>query len=344
MSLPARLRRSRVLMTVAVLAAVGFAASSSVTASHAVTAQPAAANGANHCSKSAIKVPSCGVLWGLFQQRSRPADARYVGMEKSTGRRFDLVKSYVDWHRHGVFPTGADKRLARHGRTLYYSWNAVNFTTHQGVSYSSIIHGDWDRSVILPEARHLKHFHHKIFLDFGHEFDGYRHRGNGTIAQFRAAYRHIHRVMNQAGVHNVIWSWVSTGFLGNAVRDQGRLAGQQVCRLDRLRPVQPGRLRRAPVAHADAAVRAVLSLDQPSTGMRHKPLLLSEYGSVLSKGVYGWYASIPATLQKLPRLKALMQFSAPTASGCDTTLSHSSAALAGFAKAGRSPAVTGAGG
>jgi hypothetical protein len=338
------LGRSRVLTAATAIAIIGAGASSTAVASRGVRTHAPAAPTSNHCAKSAIRVPSCGVLWGLFEQRSRPSGARYVKLERSTGRRFDLVKSYVDWHSHGVFPAGPDRRLARHGRTLYYSWNAVNFGTHRGVTYSSIIHGDWDRSVILPEARHLKHFHHKIFLDFGHEFDGYRHRGNGSIAEFRAAYRHIHDLMTLAGVHNVIWSWVSTGFLGNQSAIKAGFPGKKYVDWIGYDPYNldgcVGRPWRTPMQLFAPFYRWT----SHQRGMRHKPLLLSEYGSVLGKQVYRWYAAIPAVVKRLPRLKAFMQFSAPTSSGCDTTLSDSRDALAGFTKAGSSPAVTGAGG
>jgi beta-mannanase len=150
--------------------------------------------------------------------------------------------------------------------------------------------------------------------------------------------------MTRAGVHNVIWSWVSTGYLGNAAAIKAGWPGSKYVDWIGYDPYNLdgclGRPWRTPMQIFAPFYRWT----SHQQGMRHKPLLLSEYGSVLNKGVYGWYASIPSALAQLPRLKALIQFSAPTASGCDTTLSHSSAAVAGFAKAGNSPAVTGSSG
>ncbi len=139
----------------------------------------------------------------------------YGPVEQTIGRRFDIVKNYIGWKVGEIFPSPKAKTLADGGaRTLYFSWNAVNYTNRSKVTYQSIANGSWDKSVIIPEAKTLIAFHQKVFVDFQHEFDNKaQEAGEGTPAQYIAAYRHIHQVFANQGVTNVIWVWVSTGYL-----------------------------------------------------------------------------------------------------------------------------------
>src|SRR4051794_29780601 len=75
----------------------------------------------NTCALSAKDVPACGVLWGLF----RPCvavtgqsewSAHYENVESTIGRRFDIVKNYIDWRAGHTFPDAADRKLADGGR------------------------------------------------------------------------------------------------------------------------------------------------------------------------------------------------------------------------------------
>jgi hypothetical protein len=343
--LPAIRPRFRLLAIVACLALVPSAAIAAGSSPHQAAKGHKIANG-NTCHRNAIDVPSCGVLWGLFKPRVAVAgktyfSAHYQAVEKTIGRRFDLVKNYVDWGAGDTFPAIPDRRLAHDGRTLYFSWNPINYKTHQDVSYTSIANGAWDSSVIRPEAEVLKRFHHRVFLDFGHEFDADSHTSLGTPAEFAAAYRHIEDVMRRAGVHNVIWSWVSTGSIGNK---QAILAGYPGARYVDWVGYDPynfanctGRDWHSTYATFHPFYR--WTSHQP--GMSHKPLLASEYGSAPGSRVKKWYDGIPSMLHRMPRLRAMMQFSGPTTTPCAVQLNASSDALAGFVHASRSRQVLG---
>jgi hypothetical protein len=306
----------------------------------------------NKCRRSPIDVPSCGVLWGAYRPpvKARPMwTQRFGQFEHKIGRRFDIVKDYQDWAKGDVFPSKREAVLARHGkRILYISWNAQNFSAgHTKVSYASIASGQWDKSVIIPEARRLKAFHQKIFIDFNHEFDTAAQQGSGTPQQYVAAYRHIHDVMQLFGVHNIIWSWVVTGFLGNRSAIAAGYPGAKYVDWVGWDPYNKS------VCRGNSEPRTAYQNFSPfyhwaahRQGMKHKPFLLSEYAAAVSEPhVQRWYASIPNTLRRLPRLKALIQFSGHAASppNCDVSLADSSAAMAGFAQASMSPRVSGAG-
>jgi hypothetical protein len=307
-------------------------------------------HGANRCHKSRIDVPSCGVLWGLFKPRQPVPgkshwSAHYGKVERRIGRRFDVVKDYEDWSHGTTFPSGPEAHFARKGhgrRILYYSWNATHYGNGGKVSYRSIAHGAWDRSVIRPEARRLKHYHHKVFLDFNHEFDSHAQAGHGSPAQYVAAYRHIHHVFHRVGVHNVIWSWVSTGWIGNAKTIRRSYPGRRFVDWIGYDPYNfaycAGSPWRSPLKSFNVFYRWV----GRQHNMRGKPLLLSEYASAPSSRVKHWYASVAGALRKLPRIKAAIQFSGPSPSGCDFSLVDLPAAMAGFAHSATARYITGA--
>jgi hypothetical protein len=302
----------------------------------------------NKCKRSAIDVPSCGVLWGAYRP---PVAAKpywkqhYNQFERPMGRRFDLVKNYEGWAKGDVFPSQREAVLAKHGRRiLYFSWNALNFSTRAKISFASIARGDWDRSVIIPEAKRLKAFHQKVFIDFNHEFDAADHAGTGTPQQFAAAYRHIHDVMALMGVTNVIWSWVSTGWKGNRPAIAAGYPGAKYVDWIGWDPFNMAYCRGEtgqPDAYGNFSPFYHWAIHQK--GMEHKPFLLSEYAAaVQSPNAQRWYSSIDNALRRLPRIKALMQFSGHATSKCDVSLADSSAAMTGFSQSGMAPVVTGA--
>jgi hypothetical protein len=256
------------------------------------------------------------------------------------GRRFDLVKNYVPWVAYATFPPLSDNHLAKR-RRLYFSWDPVNYKTKAKISYAAIASGYWDRSVILPEARRLKHFHHRIFIDFSHEFDAKWQAPNGTPTQFRAAYRHIEDVMTQAGVHNVIWSWVTTGYTGNAAKILAGWPGRKYVDWIGYDPYNLAGCLGRPWRSSYYTFHQFYRWVNHRPEMRGKPLMVAEYGSVHGPQVRNWYASIPNDLRRMPRIKAMMQFSAPTLSGCDVSVPDSAAALAGFTHAAVAPRVLG---
>jgi hypothetical protein len=302
----------------------------------------------NVCARSNLDVPACGVLWGQYQPPVAEPTSKfwvqhYPGVERSIGRRFDIVKGYVDWRPGAVFPGPQQVALADGGRRILdFSWNAVDFKTRAKVSYQSIADGAWDSSVILPEARRLKTFHHKVFIDFDHEFDSATQAGKGTAAQYAAAYRHIHRVMRLAGVKNIIWAWVSTGYLAHAGQIAASYPGRGFVNWVGYDPYNFAQ------CHAESW-RSPYQTFQPfyhwlltQPGMRDKPIMLGEYASAPGPSVESWYAHVANALRHLPKIKAVMQWSS-SIPGCDFQLTQSPGALAGFTQSSNARYITGAG-
>jgi hypothetical protein len=299
----------------------------------------------NTCPRSAIDVPRCGVLWGLYTPltpTSRDMTAPYPSIERRIGRRFDLVRRYEDWARGDLFPGPVDRRLAAHGRILDFSWHAISYHTRREISWRSIARGIWDKSVILPEARRLKHWHHRVFIDFESEFDNATTADRGTPAEYVAAYRHVYRVFESAGVHNVIWAWVSTGDLAHESFIRRAWPGKHFVDWVGYDPYNFYR------CHSDrnwkppreTFVRYYGWL-QAQPPMRNKPVLLAEYGTAPGPRIKAWYAGIARALAHLPRIKALIQWSSHTSPTCEFRLTSSPAAMSGFAKASVAPNVLG---
>lgn len=321
---------------------VGAARSGSTAAGKApattVAASPLLAR-RNACKKSRLDVPACGVLWGIYTPPGAPSVGAY---EKSIGRRFDIVKNYVGFTPGATFPNPSTARLAKGGRILDFSWTALNFKTRAKISFASIASGAWDKSVILPEARVLKSFHHKVILDFNHEFDSRAQAGKGKPAQYVAAYRHIHNVMRAAGVHNVIWAWLSTGDIDHAAEIRASYPGAAYVNWVGYDPYNFGQCHADPWRTPYQTFAPFYHWLRTQRGMSHKPIILGEYGSAAGQHVGSWYARVAATLRHLPRIKAVMQWSDATSPACDFKLTDSSAALAGFKVSSNARYVTGA--
>jgi hypothetical protein len=321
------------------------AGATSVGASAPTDAGHRSHHGANSCRRNAIDVPKCGVLWGMFTPLPHVHGVSpYRPFERAVGRRFDIVKQYKDWKAGITFPNSSDISNAAHGRRILdFSWNAVDYRARgKRISYASIASGAWDNSVIRPEARQMKAFHHKVFLDFDHEFDNKKQAGKGSPAQYVAAYRHIHQVFRAAGVRNVIWTWVSTGDVGHAHLLKAAYPGAKYVDWIGYDPYNWYGCRRTRSFSPRHIFGRFYHWARHQHGMKHKPFLLGEYASGGGPAAGKWYSHVARALHHLPRIKAVMQWSSGGSGGCNFRLNTSASVIRGFTKSGHSRYVTGA--
>jgi hypothetical protein len=297
------------------------------------------------CRKSKLDVPSCGVLWGMYTppvSGPGPQQQHFGTYERLMGRRFDIVKNYVGWGAGTTFPTPSQRQVAANGRRILdFSWTALNFATRAKVTFGSIASGAWDKSVILPEARALRSFHHRVILDFNHEFDSRNQAGKGSPAQYAAAYRHIHQVMHKAGVRNVIWAWLTTGDTGHAAEIKASYPGAAYVDWVGYDPYNFAACRADPWRSPYQTFAPYYRWLRHQPGMKNKPIMLGEYGSGAGPRVRNWYAGVAAALKRLPRIKAVMQWDVDESPACDFRLTDSPAALAGFTFSAKSRYITG---
>jgi hypothetical protein len=269
----------------------------------------------SRCTASRTLVPRCGAWWGMYLPVSEDNQLPQVvaAQDKYLGRSLDIVERYHDMSlsSDGIFPDQAEEQVARNHRILF-SWAADVWSTNTLYRWSTIASGQLDKSVIVPEAKRLRAFPHTVFLTFSAEPDG-EVPGQGTPAQFVAAWRHIHTVFASQGVRNVVWVWTTEGYLPHASTIAALYPGNAFVDWIGYDPYNYFSCHQTGWQTFAQAVDPFYDwiLRQP---FGNKPIMLSEFGSAADPRDPGrlpaWYQGIVTAVQKLPRLKAVVQWNA----------------------------------
>jgi hypothetical protein len=299
------------------------------------------------CTRSALMVPSCGVLWGVYAPlASGQTWAQDTSsLESSVGRPLNITYRYHDFETTGagVFPDANEQSLAASGHVLLDDWAPRNFSAGTRIAWASIAAGDYDASVIDPEAQRIKAYGKPIMLSFDHEMDA-RVGTSGTAADYVAAYRHIHDEFARLGVTNVIWVWTTTGYVGHESEFNSLYPGNSYVDWIGYDPYNFAS------CHSTAWKNFNQTIDPmyqwlESNGYGDKPFILPEYGTVPdssnANAAADWYSQIPAALATHPNIKGMVEWDDQVGS-CDSRLTTPPGALSAFAAAGHSSEVTSA--
>ena len=173
---------------------------------------------ATNCPVSPILVPSCGAYWGIYSRRfgNRDVATSVTTWESMLGRRFDIVLMYYDFSNRqgpGRFPDRQMTQLSQ-DRIPLYDWETRDYVAGSYLRWADIAAGQYDTSVVIPQAQRLKAYGKPVMLGIDHEMD-ISYPKHGSPADYRAMYRHIHDVFAAQGVTNVVWVWDVTGWLGS---------------------------------------------------------------------------------------------------------------------------------
>jgi len=120
---------------------------------------------------------------------------------RATGARIAMVEIYDPFG--APFPGLALHEVASTGATPLLQWNPRTSPLYK------IANGGYD-AYLRHWATAVKRFGRQVVLSFGHEMNGtWNPWGAGHVSPstFVRAWRRIHNVFAQAGVHNVSWSW-----------------------------------------------------------------------------------------------------------------------------------------
>jgi hypothetical protein len=266
---------------------------------------------------------------------------RAVASEQRTlGRPLDIIERYHDFSHsgNGIFPNPAETKLAQH-HLLLYSWAPAVWSAGTHYRWPAIAAGRLDRSVIVPQAKRLAAMHHRVFLTFSAEPDGVV-PGNGTAAQFVAAWRHIHDVFSRLGVRNVVWVWTTTGYVPHARTIAALYPGNAYVDWIGYDPYNFFNCHHGPwhtFAETVEPFYEWLATHRLGAG---KPVMLPEFGSAPNRANPGleaaWYRDVVPVLHGMPRLKALILWNSRTP-GCDLNIADSPAAARAYRQAGLSP-------
>jgi hypothetical protein len=330
-----RRRRSRLpgalLLIAATLVLSASAAASGSTAAPAPAATAAACVTATTTTTTAALVPAsraCPVQLGMALPSTSPASV--AAQESASGRPLAIVHTYHRWL--DVFPTPNELTLATSGHLLFINWEP---TSARGapMSWSAIAAGKQD-AVIDAAAQRLQGLP-SVLLSFSHEPEN-DFGEHGSVADFVAAFRHVHDRMQADGATNVKFVWDVEG-LSNPVW------------LNSYRALYPGAAYVDWIAWdpynwagcRDEGWQSFAQITRPfyswlmAHGFGDKPFMLGEFGTVERPGApaakAAWIAAIPAALATMPNLRAVVYFDigAPPAN-CDWQLSTSAAALHAF--------------
>ncbi|MFJ3495924.1 glycosyl hydrolase [Streptomyces sp. NPDC086091] len=271
------------------------------------------------CAPTDLLVPPCGAWFGAFVPHEKSDLAEKVrGYERRIGRKLDVVYTYHDMSRvegtrlEGQLITPQERKVAADDHLLLLSWESKWWggTAAQQPTWRQIADGDLDASVIDVQARRVKEFGQKVFLSFDLEMDT-RTPASGTPEEYVRAYRHIHDRFRELGVTNVVWTWITTGYLEHADLMKRMYPGDAYVdwiaynQYNYYRCHQAEWLSFAETQRATHAwIRAHISDD--------KPLMLSEFGSADDPSrpdrQAEWYAGVPAVLKSLTGVKAALQW------------------------------------
>ena len=149
--------------------------------------------------EAALATGSC--LWGARTDpyNGETTEQATKNLETKIGRKLALVRQYAAWDRS--LPDNYDTWAANTGHVPYIAWHAIKIGG-AAVSWSSIANGIHD-AAILAQAASLKAWGKRAYFCFHHEPEN--DPKNGNAAQFKAAFVHVHKLLQQAGATNLTW-------------------------------------------------------------------------------------------------------------------------------------------
>ena len=142
------------------------------------------------------------IVWPAARPCSSPQDmdSALASLEACLDRKVAVDHQYHRWD--DAFPTAHEFDSASRGRTILMSWKA-QLRSGRAVKWADIAGGELD-STIDSRAAAIKAFGAPVYLVFHHEPENDL-AGNGTTADFVAAFRHVHDRFARDGVTNVKW-------------------------------------------------------------------------------------------------------------------------------------------
>ncbi|WBB69692.1 glycoside hydrolase [Micromonospora sp. WMMD812] len=297
---------------------------------------------------SATLVPSCGAWWGMYAPAG-PADGwdhgrAFAEVEAQVGRRFDIVHRYHDFSNtgsNGAFPDVYERQQMREGRLLFFAWESRIFASGTVLTWADVYSGRYDTTIDAVAGR-IRDTGVPVFLGFDHEPED--EPAKGGDADFVRAWRHVHDRFAAAGAHNAVWVWTMMGWSGHYDRYRGLYPGDRYVDWVAYDPYNfhvcnGNRVWKSPSTTIGAFYRW---LDEHGVGAG-KPRMLAEFGTNFDAADRAakqrWFEEFPAALKAHPKIKAAVYFNSAgmtsTSATCDMTMNHDTAALAGFARAGR---------
>jgi len=142
-------------------------------------------------------------------------------IEQQSGMDFNIISFYMAWNENDSTNLESYlKKVKNKGCTPLITWEPWSSTFKLSDSVPDlhnekrilhyIANGTFD-DYIKRTALSLKENGRPVFLRFAHEFDNpaypWSATGKNTPEDFKAAWKHVHRIFSKTGAHNVKWVW-----------------------------------------------------------------------------------------------------------------------------------------
>ncbi len=275
-------------------------------------------------------VPPHGVLLGAAVS-GRPgssAKSSVTDLEAEIGRKLDVHRLYDVWD--DPQPGPMTSWTVAGGRTPVLS---IKASRRDGsvVRWADIAAGREDPQ-IRAQARGLKALNAPLFLSLQHEPEN--DPGNGTAADYVAAWRHYVAVFRSENVTNVSFTWIlmawsferptiaDSFYPGDDVIDWVAADGYNWYGTSADKPWRP-------------LGDAISGFYDWGTA-HHKPMMIAEYGSLEDPQTPGrkaaWITDAAAAIKTMPGIKAVLYFHSPV--GHPWWVNSSASSTAAFATMG----------
>ncbi len=218
------------------------------------------------------------------------------------------------------------------------NWEPVT-SSGDNLTWDSIALGSAD-TVIRAEAKRLASFGRPVLISFSHEPE-LDYRNHGSVSDYAAAFRHVVTLCRQNGATNVRWVWDLMGLSDPVWRARYPTMWPGAAYVDWIGwdPYNAAACKHRDWQSFSQTVAPFYQWLEGQSFAKDKPFMLAEYGTVegsMPGDKAAWFASVPASLTRLPRLKALVYFDYPAPPGnCDWLVTTSSASAQAFAQLGR---------
>jgi len=160
--------------------------------------------------KLQIKLPTEGLVWGIFDGKAPYDLAPLQKREAEIGKHFDLVMTYRDFSK--PFPLAAVQAAAKDNRLTMLTWQPwINGNRTDIVLIPDIAAGKYD-DYIRTWAKGVKAFGQPILLRFANEMNGdwdpwcvWFYGKDHTV--YIKAWQRVHRIFTAEGATNAMWVW-----------------------------------------------------------------------------------------------------------------------------------------
>ena len=295
-----------------------------------------------HCSFGDVFTgPKCGVWWGAYAKPPEGSGDWYQGLrdlEDSVDREFDLVYRFYDWD--ATIPDAYQMRAAEEGRMLRVNVTSREYTSGAITKWGDIAAGRADAQIRL-HAQNLKRVPGPVYFSFQQEPESLV-GSYGTVEEFAAAWRRMHRIFSQENADNVVWTWTVSGSSSRyGMYTGGLYPGDAYVDWVSYDPYNFYACHGAPWETFDQTISGFYDFAMEN-GFGDKPFMLSEYGSTPDQADVHrratWFRQSVDAIRDRPNIKAVLYFNSSDGGPlgeCDVRVTSDAPTLQAFRAMGR---------